>query len=124
MFVVYDSLTGLCKKFAEALGYDTIAIDAVDDSDLTSEYFLVTRCFNFGEVPEPTREFLKKHHRQVFGQAVSGNRNWGQNYAIVGDKIEKALGIPCVCKFEAMGFPHERQLVRDFIAAHLEKQAK
>ncbi len=119
MKVVYDSLTGLGKSYAESLGYPTIDIHDIDDQDLETEYFLVTRCFNFGEVPEPTVLFLRKHYRQVFGVACGGNRNWGANYAIAGDKIEKACRIPCVSKFEAMGFEHERQQSRDFIAQYL-----
>lgn len=121
MKIIYDSLTGLCKHYAESLGYPCTDIRDVPDTEEGEFYFLVTRCMNFGEVTEETARFLRLHHRRVIGLACGGNRNWGENYAIAGDKIEKVCHIPCVAKFEASGFPHERQQSRDFIARYLEE---
>lgn len=143
MLVVYDSLTGLGKKYADSLGYKTCDIRSIlhnlglvqnDDGTWVDvknkenfkiqllpeeeEIFLVTRCFNFGEVPEATLYFLDYYHDQVIGTATGGNRNWGRNYAIAGEKIEQIYGIPSIVKFEASGFPHERKQAKDFIDFH------
>lgn len=118
MCIVVDSLTGMGRRYAESLGWPIV--DIQDEAALSpdEDYFLVTRCYNFGEMPFSTRLFLEAHHEQVVACAVSGNRNWGANYAIVGDKIEAEYGIPCVAKFEGMGFAHERQLAQDYLAAY------
>ena len=55
MIIVYDSLTGQGKKFAMKLGYEAIKIsDYHEEKD--KHVFLVTRSFNFGEVPKTTRD--------------------------------------------------------------------
>ncbi len=119
MTIIYDSLTGLCKSFAESLGYPCIDINDEQALNYEETYFLVTRCVNFGQVTEEAALFLNKHHKQVIGVACGGNRNWGENYAVAGDKIEKVCGIPCVVKFEAMGFPHEREIAKSFISDYV-----
>ncbi len=115
MTIIYDSLTGLCQRFAESLGYPALPIQDADQLPPHEPVFLVTRCFNFGEIPETTLLYLNSHAKQVVGTATSGNRNWGANYAIAGAKIEEIYGIPDVVRFEAMGFPHEREAARTFL---------
>lgn len=123
MLIVVDSLTGMCRKYAESLGYPVVDIDRVP-GHCEEDMFLVTRCYNFGEIPEPTLHFLEEYKDSVIGVACGGNRNWGLNYAIVGDKIEKIYGIPCVAKFEGWGFPKERQISRDFLEQYEKGEGK
>lgn len=118
--IIYDSLTGMCKKFANNLGYPSYDITEIENSvNIDDEIFLVTRCFNFGEIPEATLKFLDKYHNQVFACACGGNRNWGINYGVAGDKVEKKYGIKNICKFEASGFPYEREIVKEYIKNYI-----
>lgn len=118
MIIVYDSLTGQGKKFALKLGYEAIKIsDYHEDND--SYIFLVTRSFNFGEVPKTTIDFLNTYHKRVIGTAVSGNRNWGTNFGKAGEVIEKKYQIPLVVKFEMGGMDNDiiktKKFIEDFI---------
>lgn len=114
MIVVYDSLTGQGKKFASKLGYDAIKItDYQEDND--QHVFLVTRSFNFGEVPKTTLDFLNVYHNRVIGTAVSGNKNWGSNFGKAGEIIEKKYQIPLVIKFEMAGMESDIKKTKKFI---------
>jgi protein involved in ribonucleotide reduction len=114
MIVVYDSLTGQGERFAKSLGYKTYKIDQ-EINLLDEPIFLVTRSFNFGEISNETKAFLAKHHQNVMGLAVSGNRNWGTNFGAAGDKIKAQYNIPLVLKFEASGLPYEIKTVKTWI---------
>ena len=118
MIIVYDSLTGQGKKFALKLGYEAIKIsDYHEDND--PHIFLVTRSFNFGEVPKTTLDFLNIYHQRVIGTAVSGNRNWGSNFGKAGEVIQKKYQIPLVVKFEMGGMDNDitktKKFIEDFI---------
>lgn len=115
MFIVVDSLTGLGMKFAHHLGYPVYRIkhDEIPFDD--GEFFLVTRSFNFGEIPISTIEVLRKHYQNCIGVAVSGNMNWGTNYGAAGDKIQDIYKIPLVHKFEGSGFPKDIEVVKSFL---------
>jgi protein involved in ribonucleotide reduction len=114
LIIVYDSLTGQGKKFASKLGYKAVNIkDYQSDDDPV--VFLVTRSFNFGEIPKTTYNFLKAFHNRVIGTAVSGNRNWGTNFGKAGELIEKEFGIPLVTKFEMGGFDNDIKTTKNFL---------
>lgn len=104
--VVYDSMTGQGKRFAEKLGYPLFDINTYQP--YPHDYvFLITRTFGFGEIPSPTRQFIETYRPVIIGCAVSGNRNWGKNYGMAGKKIEQLYQIPLVQIFEMIGLPHE-----------------
>lgn len=124
LYIVVDSLTGLSRKYAESLGYPVLKIEeAPKYLKEKDKVFLVTRCFNFGEVPDSTLDFLDVYWSYVIGTACSGNRNWGRNYAIAGKWIEEDYGIPYVTSFEASGFPHERETSRVFIQKYMNEKS-
>lgn len=106
MIVVYDSLTGQGKRFADKLGYQVEDIKTFE-TKANTPLFLVTRSFNFGEVTREAAAFLAAYHHLVIGVAVTGNRNWGTNFGAAGDKITAKYGIPLVLKFEALGMPED-----------------
>jgi len=114
MVVVYDSLTGQSKKFAEKLNLLCYDINHYHNKD-QDDILLVTRTFNFGEIPDPTKQFLENYKHLVKGVCVSGNRNWGRNYGAAGDKIKAMYEIPLILKFEASGFDRDVDLVRNWI---------
>ena len=115
MFIVVDSLTGLSMKFASHLPYPVYRIGHDDIPFEKGEYFLVTRSFNFGEIPISTIEVLRKHYQNCIGVAVSGNKNWGANYGAAGDKIQQIYGIEFVHKFEGTGFPQDVEVVEKYL---------
>lgn len=114
LIIVYDSLTGQGKKFASKLGYKAVNIKDYQIND-DPVVFLVTRSFNFGEIPKTTLDFLKLFHKRVIGTAVSGNRNWGANFGKAGEVIEKEFGIPLVTKFEMGGFDNDIKVTKNFL---------
>jgi ribonucleoside-diphosphate reductase protein NrdI len=123
MIVLYDSLTGQGKRFANSLGFRTDNIKTYQPNDHTP-VFLITRSFNFGEVSPDAKSFLDKYQHLVVGLAVSGNRNWGKNFGAAGDKIEKQYGIPLILKFEASGLPNEVQFVKKWITNYQNQKLK
>jgi len=123
MIVLYDSLTGQVKRFADRLGYQSENIKTYQLQE-QKPMFLVTRSFNFGEVSRESSAFLDKYHHLVVGVAVSGNRNWGTNYGAAGDKIQKKYGIPLVLKFEASGLPNDVTFVKKWLENYNQKNRK
>ena len=120
MVIVYDSLTGQGKKFALKLGYEAIKISEYRETD-DQQVFLVTRSFNFGEVPKTTLDFLSLYHDRVIGTAVSGNRNWGSNFGKAGEVIEARYHIPLIVKFEMAGLDADIKKVKAFITNYFNK---
>lgn len=115
MFVIVDSLTGMTLRFAKHLDFPYYQLGKDEIPFEKSQFFLLTRSFNFGEIPLSTVQLLRRHYKNCIGVAVSGNRNWGENYGAAGDKIEKIYQIPCILKFEGSGFKHDWELVNNYI---------
>ncbi|TVP84490.1 MAG: class Ib ribonucleoside-diphosphate reductase assembly flavoprotein NrdI [Acholeplasmataceae bacterium] len=117
MIVVYDSLTGQGKRFADKLGYPVEDIRTFE-TKADTPLLLITRSFNFGEVTREAAAFLDCYHHLVIGVAVTGNRNWGANFGAAGDKIAVTYGIPLVLKFEASGMPEDVTKVKQWLDRH------
>jgi protein involved in ribonucleotide reduction len=118
--IVVDSMTGQGKRFAEKMGFPVVMIQDVTDT-IQGPIFLITRSYNFGQIPDLTKTFLEKHHEKVIGVAVGGNRTWGQNFGAAGDKIHAQYQIPLVQKFEGIGFPNEVKTVQQWLKDYVEK---
>ncbi|HHT98679.1 MAG TPA: class Ib ribonucleoside-diphosphate reductase assembly flavoprotein NrdI [Acholeplasma sp.] len=118
MIIVYDSLTNQTKRFAEKIGLKVIDINAYDVIENDEKILLITRSYNFGEIPLTTISFLQKHANKVCGVAVSGNRNWGKNYGAAGDKIQAQYGIPLILKFEGSGMSHEVDILKKWVKSY------
>lgn len=118
--IVVDSMTGLGKKFADKLGYPVFDISTYQHVD-NHEILLITRSVNFGEITDLTSHFLNLYANQVIGVAVSGNRSWGKTFGAAGDKISLRYGIPLILKFEGLGFPHEVNQVKTWLAQRSQK---
>ena len=113
MLVVVDSLTGQGQRFAKKLGLPYV--DVKEYTDNGQEILFLTRSYNFGEVTEEAKNFLKDHHTKVVGVAVSGNKNWGTNYGAAGVKISRKYDIELVCKYEGSGFQKDVDIVTEWI---------
>ena len=113
--IYYDSKTGNVERFmqkvAELTGWTTHKIQS--NMDVVEEGHLVTFTTRFGEVPETTKRFLHQANPYLLSVSSSGNRNWGQNFAVAGDKIATEYGIPLAFKFELSGTSED---INEFIA--------
>lgn len=99
--IVYDSLTGNVKRFVSKLGIEALKVS--QDLIITKPYILITYTIGFGEVPKSTSTFLEKNKDYLIGIAVSGNKNWGDNFAKAADIISAKYNVPIIHKFELSG---------------------
>lgn len=100
MLIVWDSMTGNCKRFVNKLPYEHCHISEYDS---VTPYILVTYTINFGSTPKTTDEFLEKHHSNCIAVASSGHVNWGGYYGKAADNINEKYGIPVLMKFQQSG---------------------
>lgn len=116
MKIYYASLTGNVRRFIAKCGIDAIPIS---DAKLTQEPFvLVTYTFGFGGIPKEVDAWLtaNANHRYLRGVAASGNRNWGDNFGMAGDKIAKKYGVPLLHKFELAGNDEDVRIFKERLA--------
>lgn len=123
MYIVYDSLTGQSKRFATKINEQAEDVNRYTPNP-GDEILLVTRTFRFGDIPEPTENFLKRFAKHVVAVCVSGNRNWGKTYGMAGDKIQEQYGIPLILKFEASGFDTDVEKVLTWIDNYQNKRGE
>lgn len=120
MIIYFDSLTGMVKNFSDRLGYETRNVRDLDLNNIPDDMFLITRSWGYGKVPISTLEFLNdllssNKLTNLKGVAVSGNKNWGNNFGKAGEIIEQDYGVPLILKFEGKGFEKDVELVKNYI---------
>lgn len=125
MIIFYDSLTGMVKNFSKRLGFEMKDVRDLDLNNIPDEMILITRSWDFGKIPDSTLDFLDdltdfNKLDNLKGVAVSGNKNWGQNFGKAGDTIQKEYGVPLVLKFEGSGFKKDVDFVKEYIQKSLE----
>ncbi|WP_150132540.1 class Ib ribonucleoside-diphosphate reductase assembly flavoprotein NrdI [Bacillus subtilis] len=111
MIITYESKTGNVRRFVKALQQelDIEAIEITDDTIITQEFIHITYTIGFGEVPERTLNFIKKNKNKIRGVVVSGNKVWGDNYGLAGEKLSAKFHIPLLLKFELSGTKQDLQ---------------
>lgn len=101
--LVYYSVTGNCKRFAEKINkkhnYPICSIREYKNG----KFILLTPTYGFGEIPAPTKKFLSENRENCIGVISSGNMNWGNMFAIAGDKASLEFDIPLLMKIEQAG---------------------
>lgn len=108
MLIIFDSKTGNVRRFVNRLNLPKEQIKEVSSELSVSEpYVLITYTTGIGQIPKSTLNFLEANHNQLKAVVASGNRNWGQNFAISADKISDKYGIPILYKFEMSGMPED-----------------
>lgn len=101
MLIVYDSLTGNVERFVKKTElphkkiYSGLKVDTL--------FILVSYSIGLGEIPRSTMNFLKDNHNLLRGVAVSGNKNWGDNYGKSGKIISEMYKVPLILSFELSG---------------------
>jgi protein involved in ribonucleotide reduction len=109
--VVYDSKTGLGKKFAEKVS-DVVqpVSEAVDSSCV-----LITRNVGRGKIPNTTKKFLKRYGQYVAGVVVNGDRRFGKYYCGAGPKIQETYHVPIIRNIEKDGNDDDVREIAAFI---------
>ncbi|MCY8856406.1 class Ib ribonucleoside-diphosphate reductase assembly flavoprotein NrdI [Bacillus atrophaeus] len=113
MVITYESKTGNVRRFVEALQHklDIEAIEITDDTIINQEFIHITYTIGFGEVPERTLNFINKNKNKIRGVVVSGNKVWGDNYGLAGDKLSAKFHTPLLLKFELSGTKQDLQKI-------------
>lgn len=114
MKVYYASMTGNVRRFIDKTGVD--AINIKDEQTPTEPFVLVTYTFGFGDIPVEVNAWLTHNHELLRGVAVSGNRNWGDNYGLAGDKLSHRYSVPLILKFEQAGTPEDIRIFTERLA--------
>ncbi|AXV63672.1 class Ib ribonucleoside-diphosphate reductase assembly flavoprotein NrdI [Bacillus subtilis] len=111
--MTYESKTGNVRRFVKALQqeFDVEAIEVTGDTIVNQEFIHITYTIGFGEVPERTLNFINNNKNKIRGVAVSGNKVWGDNYGLAGDKLSAKFHIPLLLKFELSGTKQDLQKI-------------
>ncbi|KYD05386.1 class Ib ribonucleoside-diphosphate reductase assembly flavoprotein NrdI [Bacillus atrophaeus] len=113
MIITYESKTGNVRRFVKTLQQelDIEAIEITDDTIINQEFIHITYTIGFGEVPERTLNFINKNKNKIRGVVVSGNKVWGDNYGLAGDKLSAKFHTPLLLKFELSGTKQDLQKI-------------
>ena len=114
MRIYYASMTGNVRRFVGKLG--VVATDIKAERNPTEPFVLVTYTFGFGEIPAEVDAWLTHSHTLLRGVAVSGNRNWGDNYGAAGELISKRYNVPLLHKFELAGTDEDVRIFNERMA--------
>ena len=99
--IVYASRTGNVHYICSQLNLPRIEI--YEGLQVTEPYILVTYTDGFGQVPVIVQGFMEKNASYCKGVIVSGNRNFGSNFARAGDVLQEQYSIPIIGKLDLRG---------------------
>ena len=112
LVVVYDSLTGLGKKFANSLETPSQSVW----KKLEEPCILVSRNSGAGQIPWTTKRFIRKYRRLIKGFVINGNqKHYPRTFCGATDKIVEQYGLRHIRNIEGSGTEADRQAVRDFL---------
>ena len=112
LVVVYDSLTGLGKKFAKSLGLPSQSVW----KKLEGLCILVSRNSGAGQIPLTTKRFIRKYEHLIKGFVINGNQTrYPQTFCGATDKIVEQYGLRHICNIEGSGTEADRQAVKGFL---------
>lgn len=123
--VYYSSASGNTARFVERLGIDALRVPIAPDTALPEPdvpYVLICPTFADGQgrgaVPKQVIRFLNDPDRRALlrGVIASGNRNFGEHYALGGRVIAKKCNVPVLYRFELAGTETDIARVRDGLA--------
>ena len=116
MLIVYASKTGNVERFVQKLGFSRLRLMSGEE-EVAEPCLLLTYTTGFGQVPPEVLRFVEHNRPHIRGVAVSGNRNWGSNFARAGDVIAERFGLVVVHKFELAGTSKDVAIVKEVISA-------
>ena len=100
LVVVYDSLTGLGKKFAKSLGLPSQSVW----KKLEEPCILVSRNSGAGQIPWTTKRFIRKYRHLIKGFVINGNqKRYPRTFCGATDKIVEQYGLRHIRNIEGSG---------------------
>ena len=120
MYIYYDSKTGNVERFIKKMQIQRPEwhfIKIKSAMTIENEGHFLTFTTKIGEIPVTTNEFLQNENNSKLLKSVSssGNRNWGQFFALAADKIQQKYKIPVLLKFELSGTNTEVENYIDYL---------
>lgn len=109
--VVYDSKTGLGKKFAERVSGNTQPVS----ESVNSPCLLITRNEGFGKIPKSTKKFLDQYGEYVVGVVINGDRRFKKYYCAAGPKIAEKYNVLIIRNIERDGNDEDVKEIAAFI---------
>ena len=112
LVVVYDSLTGLGKKFANSLERPSQSVW----KKLEEPCILVSRNSGAGQIPWTTKRFIRKYRHLIKGFVINGNqKRYPRTFCGATDKIVEQYGLRHIRNIEGSGTEADRQAVKAFL---------
>jgi protein involved in ribonucleotide reduction len=99
--IIYASRTGNVQYICGQLNLPKIEIR--EGLQITEPFMLATYTDGFGQVPVIVENFMEKNASYCKGIIVSGNRNFGSNFARAGDLLQDKYSIPVIRKLDLRG---------------------
>lgn len=109
MIVFFSTKTNNTKRFVDRLNVTSIQIPLKEEITVNDPFVLVIPTYaapdRSGAVPKQVIRFLnnKQNRNLIRGVISSGNRNFGDTFAIAGDIISQKCNVPYLYRFELMG---------------------
>jgi protein involved in ribonucleotide reduction len=112
LIVYFSSPSGNTERFVHSLEMRSICIPLtmkVDVPIIREPYVLVTPTYanddGSNAVPKQVIRFLNEtqNRSMIKGVIGSGNRNFGENFALAGQVVAKKCNVPLLYKFELSG---------------------
>ncbi|MGK0735718.1 class Ib ribonucleoside-diphosphate reductase assembly flavoprotein NrdI [Yokenella regensburgei] len=128
--VYFSSSSENTLRFIERLGLPAVRIPLNERERIQVDepYILVVPSYGggglAGAVPRQVIRFLNDPHNRALirGIIASGNRNFGEAYALAGDVIAKKCQVPFLWRFELMGTQHDIDSVRKGVSEFWQRQ--
>lgn len=112
LVVVYDSLTGLGKKFAKSLGLPSQSVW----KKLEEPCILVSRNSGAGQIPWRTKRFIRKYRHLIKGFVINGNqKRYPRTFGGATDKIVEQYGLRHIRNIDGSGTEADRLAVKYFL---------
>lgn len=128
--VYFSSSSENTLRFIERLGLPAVRIPLNERERIQVDepYILMVPSYGggglAGAVPRQVIRFLNDPHNRALirGVIASGNRNFGEAYALAGDVIAKKCQVPFLWRFELMGTQHDIDSVRKGVSEFWQRQ--
>ncbi|MBR9762145.1 MAG: class Ib ribonucleoside-diphosphate reductase assembly flavoprotein NrdI [Rhodobacteraceae bacterium] len=124
--VYFSSASGNTARFVARLGLEATRLPISPKEPLPAlprDYVLICPTFADGEgrgaVPKQVIRFLNTpaHRERLRGVIGTGNRNFGETYALAGHVIARKCAVPLLYTFELAGTDRDIARVHDGLAA-------
>lgn len=119
--VYYSSRSGNTRRFVDRLGLVAARIPIEPEAEMPAPrapFVLITPTYadgaGRGAVHKQVIRFLNDPdtRRHLRGVIASGNRNFGDTYALAGDVVARKCGVPVLYRFELAGTETDLARVR------------